>query len=49
MAPSITLLLILLRGATHTLAEMYPDPAPDCAHKHDEVDCREARSGGWHL
>ena len=41
------ILLFMLVCATHTLAEVYPDPAPDCVGKQDEVGCREARAGGW--
>ena len=37
----------MLVCAAHTLAEVYPDPAPDCVGKQDEVGCREARAGGW--
>ena len=37
----------MLVCATHTLAEVYPDPAPDCVGKQDEVGCREARAGGF--
>ena len=37
----------MLVCAAHTLAKVYPDPAPDCVGKQDEVGCREARAGGW--
>ena len=37
------ILLFMLVCAPHTLAEVYPDPAPDCVGKQDEVGCREHR------
>ena len=31
------ILLFMLVCAAHTLAKVYPDPAPDCVGKQDEV------------